>query len=55
MAAEQTTCLETQCLIAAGSSLKIDIQVIQVHRLAGVKSTGVWRLLVPPKHRWAVF
>ncbi len=55
MAAEQATCPEIQRLIAGGSSLKINFQVIQGHRLAGDSSTGVWRLLVPLKHRRAVF
>ncbi len=55
MAAEQATCPETQRLIAGGSSLKIEFQDIQGHRLAGDSSAGVWRLLVPPKHRQAVF
>jgi hypothetical protein len=56
MAAEQATCLEIQWLLGpGGSSLKINFQVIQGHRLAGDSSTGVWRRLVPPKHRPAVF
>jgi hypothetical protein len=55
MAAEQATCPETQRLIAGGSSLKIEFQDIQGHRLAGDSSTGVWRPLVLQKHRWAVF
>jgi hypothetical protein len=55
MAAEQNSCQETQRLIASSSSLKIDFQVIQGHRLAGDTSTGVWRPLVSPKHRLAVF
>jgi hypothetical protein len=41
MAAKQATCPEIQRLIAGGSSLKIDFQVIQGHRLAGDNSTGV--------------
>jgi hypothetical protein len=53
--AKQTTCPETQHLIARSSSLKIDFQVIQGHRLAGDSSPGVWRPLVRPKHRRAVF
>jgi hypothetical protein len=52
MAAEQVTCLEIQwLLVPGGSSLKINFQVIQGHRLAGDSSTGVWRPLVPLKHR----
>ncbi len=42
-------------LIAGGSSLKIDFQVIQGHRLAGESFTSVWRQLVPLKHRRVVF
>jgi hypothetical protein len=41
MAAEQNTCPETQRLIAGSSSLKIEVQDIQGHRLAGLTSTGV--------------
>ncbi len=37
------------------SSLKIEFQDIQGHRLAGDSSTGVWRPLVLPKHHQAVF
>jgi hypothetical protein len=55
MAAKQATCPETQRLIAGGSPLKIESQDIQGHRLAVDSSTGVWRPLVPPKHRRAVF
>ncbi len=55
MAAKQATCPEIQRLITGGSSLKIYFQVIQGHRLAVDSSTGVWRLLVPLKHRRGVF
>jgi hypothetical protein len=55
MAAKQATCPEIQRLITSGSSLKIDFQIIQGHRLASDSSTGVWRPLVPLKHRRAVF
>ena len=40
MAAEQATCPETHRLIAGGSSLKIEFQDIQGHRLAGDNSMG---------------
>jgi hypothetical protein len=55
MATEQATCPVTQRLIAGGSSLKIEFQDIPGHRLAGDSSRGLWRPLVPPKHRQAVF
>jgi hypothetical protein len=45
-----------QHLITGGSSLKIDFQVIQGHRLAGYPSKGVWwRSLVSPTHPLAEF
>jgi hypothetical protein len=55
MAAKQATCPEIQRLITGGSSLKINFQVYQDPRLAGDSSTGLWRPLVPLKHRRAVF
>jgi hypothetical protein len=56
-AAEQNSCPKLQHLITGGSSLKVDFQVIQGHRLPGDTSTGVWRPLVPvpPMHHRVVF
>jgi hypothetical protein len=45
MVAEQTTCPKTQRLITGNSSLKIEFQDIQGHRLAEDTSTGMWRPL----------
>ncbi len=55
LATEQENCAETQKLISGPTALTISFQTLGRHRLASDTSTGVWRRLVPLRHRRAVF